>query len=583
MENDEFYDYPMVCCFDVSPEAIDDLKRSKFNIDQRTLGKIVTGIPNDQAGKSNLIPIDIDIPNNIYEYDIIIVDQSNGTKTNFHNLQNERVINRDKLFFIYCEFPQNQLDLRPLSNYSIQNKLKNLYSKDSILIFFNSNNIDIEYNLFEVSSHTSSITETLQINSKNFYPDIPQSEYKYGKKAKLPDKDTKFSELLSRYIDNLEYYSVFSHPVDWSSQSNGKPSENFVPLLVNEQNQIISFIHCINKTVVFFFPDFKDKDSFILELMNNYLPDILPRLFPQHGQFKWLSNSDYLLPGEKEIFHKKKDIERKYQDDIKALDTELITQRENYKFLHEMISESGSKLVTAISTFLTWLGFDNVVDMDEKAKDIFEEDLQIDTEKGLLVIEIKGIGGTSKDKECSQINKIKYRRSEERNSFDVFGLYIVNHQRYIEPKIRVNPPFTEHQIKDAINEKRGLLTTYDLYKSYFWITEGIITKKYVREMLYNYGLIDLKPNNLFSLGIPSEIYKGGTVAIIKLNNEDNITLYKDSFIVVKRNNELSKVSIKSIKLDNLSVESASSGEIGILLSAPIKKGAELFFLSSDSE
>ena len=70
------------------------------------------------------------------------------------------------------------------------------------------------------------------------------------------------------------------------------------------------------------------------------------------------------------------------------------------------------------------------------------------------------IGGTSKDEECSQIFKIKSRRMKELKRFDVFGLYIVNHQKHLPPLNRENPPFTENQIQDAINDERGLLTTW---------------------------------------------------------------------------------------------------------------------------
>ncbi|MBF2719989.1 hypothetical protein IP510_08865 [Psychrobacter sp. NG254] len=242
--------------------------------------------------------------------------------------------------------------------------------------------------------------------------------------------------------------------------------------------------------------------------------------------------------------------------------------------MHELIFQTGDELVKSIQKYMDWLGFDSIVDMDEKVIDVFEEDLQIETDKGLLVIEIKGIGGTSTDKACSQISKIKYRRAEQRGKFDVFGLYIVNHQRYLAPENRANPPFTENQINDAKLENRGLITTCSLYEAYFLIEDGIITKEEVRNSLFDCGLITLEPSNTTSIGISNEIFKNGKVAILNLT--DTCTIKIGSTLIGKKDGKLSKLAINSIQLDGYDVDEATIGEVGIALNLPIKKGTELF-------
>jgi hypothetical protein len=211
--------------------------------------------------------------------------------------------------------------------------------------------------------------------------------------------------------------------------------------------------------------------------------------------------------------------------------------------------------------------------MDETQPGFREEDLQVEIEKGLLVIEVKGVGGTSTDKDCSQISKIRFRRAEQRNSFDVSALYIVNHQRYMPPNTRTNPPFTENQISDAALDKRGLLTTFDLYRAYFLIQDGILTKPQVREYLLQPGLVVLHPHNLTSIGIPIECYKEGHVVIIALEGA-NIT--KDSILIVRKNGMMTKAKVLSIQVDGKDVDEARSGEIGLMLDKPVKKGSELF-------
>ncbi len=211
--------------------------------------------------------------------------------------------------------------------------------------------------------------------------------------------------------------------------------------------------------------------------------------------------------------------------------------------------------------------------MDEMEPEIREEDLQVENENGLLVIEVKGIGGTSTDKDCSQISKIRFRIAEQRNSFDVFGLYIVNHQRYMPPNNRLDPPFSETQMADAVLDKRGLLTTFQLYKSYFLIEDGILTKEQVRKKLFQVGLIDLTPENLISIGIPEEYFQGGEIAIVKING---ILITKNKKIIIKKNSVYSIAIVKSIQVDGKSVEEANSGEIGLMFDRSIKKGSELF-------
>lgn len=240
--------------------------------------------------------------------------------------------------------------------------------------------------------------------------------------------------------------------------------------------------------------------------------------------------------------------------------------------MHELISQTGDELVKSIQKYMVWLGFDSVVDMDEKVTEVFEEDLQIETDKGLLVIEIKGIGGTSTDKDCSQISKIKYRRAEQRGKFDVFGLYIVNHQRYIPPKSRSNPPFTENQIKDAGHDNRGLLTTYDLYKAYFMIEEEILKKEDVRASLFKTGLITLEPQDIISIGVPDELLMDGQVAIVKLNGT---SLSVGDSLIVKKQNDYSKVNILSLQVDDKAVDFCNSGEVGIKLNGKLRKNSEL--------
>jgi hypothetical protein len=141
------------------------------------------------------------------------------------------------------------------------------------------------------------------------------------------------------------------------------------------------------------------------------------------------------------------------------------------------------------------------------------------------------------------------------------------------PRSRSNPPFTQNQIRDAELDKRGLLTTFELYKAYFLIEAGILSKALVREALFGTGLVTFSPDNLTSIGCPDELFKGGEVAIVNL--KDTMITRGDS-LVVKKQDEYFKVNVESLMLNDLEVESVENGEVGIKVSRRIKKNSELF-------
>ena len=311
----------------------------------------------------------------------------------------------------------------------------------------------------------------------------------------------------------------------------------------------------------------------MLELIDEILPGLFPEIFPYSEQFSWLKLENYFLPNQANIIARKTQAENEYKAALAQIEKDFQENREEYKFLHDLITETAEVLVKSVEIFFTWLGFENIVNMDETNPEIKEEDIQIILEGGLLVIEVKGIGGTSKDSECWQISKIKNRRAKERNSFDVFGLYIVNHQRYLPPIKRTNPPFTKNQIADAQSDERGLLTTYEIFNLYSYIENGFITKEDARNSLLTYGLVKFKPSKSTLLGSPLELYQNGQVVILNISN---IPVNKSASIIVCHDEKWFRAEILEIRLDDETIESISEGQIGIKLSCSVHKKSELW-------
>ncbi len=226
-----------------------------------------------------------------------------------------------------------------------------------------------------------------------------------------------------------------------------------------------------NRTILVL-PDIREKGKMLLDLMTKVLPSATPAVFPYSSRFAWKGEPEYFLPNHSQLLAAKDALRQEFTKRIDEADKEISENIQKHDYLHRILSETGEPLVHAVFQFMKWLGFERIRMSDETAQTFKEEDLQVDLENGLLIIEVKGLGGTSTDSECAQISKIKYRRSRERNAFDVIALYLVNHQRHLPPLLRTNPPFSQHQAQDAINDGRGLCTTWDLFNLYFNVTNG---------------------------------------------------------------------------------------------------------------
>lgn len=567
----EPHKHPTICLFDLNGEVEKELVKLRFNCVAGSFGAKVE--VNNAQNEKKFMKLNYDYPSNLHEFDVVMLDMTNSTTEKFdpsqHNLENTTGA---KARAILSQYPEQIFDPRPISVNIIAREINELISKKSILIAFCGSENNAEYQFVEITSRGYHIAESSSRSNFTFYKDFPPHGKRHGKKVALPEGGSKFLPLFEKHLNGIEYSTIFSHPTVWKDNKRSKV-ENFIPLLLNERKEILSYAHFVNKSLVLVFPDIKEKVSFVSDLFKTYLPDIMPDIFPFHGEFGWLENGEYLLPGESELLLQRQEIEEKYLKGIEINKESIDELKEKYKFLTDLISETGDKLVYAVEHYLKWLGFESVVNLDDTSPDILEEDLQVDCGDRFLVIEIKGIGGTSTDKDCSQISKIRYRRAEERGKFDVSGLYVVNHQRYMPPKSRANPPFTENQIKDANLDKRGLLTTYELYKAYFLIEASILKKDFVRDELFKTGLISLEPHNLRSLGVPDEYFMAGQIAIVNLNG---VSIKKGDTLIVKKQDEYFRATIMSLKLHDTEVESAAFGDIGVKFDKKLKRNSELF-------
>lgn len=563
-----------ICCLNLSKDIYKHLS-SIFDAYDGSLGKIVNVASNNNCFNTTHLLLNYEFPQNVHEYELFISDLNNIQSVDYIPNEHKReTIIGDSAYYFVSHRPETIFNPIPYGC-GLLRSLLHKGSRPIINIIFHAKKLEIEYK----TENTALCYDSKQTHTMSNYM-LSAADFTaktlYGKEVEICNNKIA-KALFTQFEDKIEYYQTFKHPLIYDNEQRKYiPDKDFIPLLKNKHGHIISYIWCSDSETSFMLPQMKSKKQFLERLFNEVLYPSFSEYFPFIEKNSWKNQKQYFLPNQQLLQEEKEEIIRKYEKDSKEIEQKLIDNQAKYKFLYDILTETGNSLVQAIIKYFKWLGFENVLDKDETINnDLFEEDIQIDLgDKGLLIIEVKGLYGTSKDSECAQISKVRYRRSEERGRFDVHALYIVNNERGIEPLKRTIPPFNDVQIKDAVNDKRGLLYTWQLFNLYFHIEEGFITKQEVRKRLCNIGLIDLSPT-LISLGRPYKYYKERTVACIELNNTP---LSQEDFLAYEKDGRYHKLKIVRIEQDNEPIVKISNGKIGIEVTESVPNVENLYLL-----
>ena len=118
--------------------------------------------------------------------------------------------------------------------------------------------------------------------------------------------------------------------------------------------------------MVFIFPVMEDNSDFLLNFLNSIAPSLQPSLFPYSTKNKWTENAIYALPNQKRLIEEREKIEEEFQKLLESKNNEIVSNYDKFSFLHKILTETGDELVSAVIQFLEWLGFTNVIDMDNK-------------------------------------------------------------------------------------------------------------------------------------------------------------------------------------------------------------------------
>lgn len=567
-----------VLSIDMGQEVVDFLRKENLETYDGTFGPFVDARNVDYCWDRLPIYLEQDLPDNLHEYSVVIEDLGFERKTISYDLEQidkqKAIADTDSTFKSLClAKPINVFDPVPFCCFLLKSNFETKKG-ELIKIIFQAPKYEVQYSGIRMSNNIHSIG--VFSNYQNIV-DFTQKSLS-GDRVKLVN-EFRLSEILFSGLENqLSYSQTFFHP---SIPKNGiydtEPNPHFIPLLLNEQGDIISYVYFEKKTCTFVLPQIENKVVLLERLFTNCLYRNFSELFPLQTKNTWLTKKEYELPEIVQLCEEKEEARQIYENTIEQKDKSIAEIRKKYNFLYAMLTETGDSLVNNVKQYLEWLGFDNVQSMDEEVKEgeDFQEDLQIHLANNeLLIIEVKGLHGTSKDNECLQISKIELRRIHERKYSNVYALYIVNNERGKEPLKRQMPPFTETQIKDAEFAHRAMAYTYQLFNLYFEIETGIISKEEARNALFQNGLVDFR-SNFKSIGKPYDYFKNNKVACIELH--DTILSVGDKVYFEDDRKRLNVVEIVNIQVDRQNKQVVKDGKVGIEFTMKIPKGAVLLY------
>lgn len=537
----------------------------KYNVEEGNLG-IIKQIEYDEYENHKYVNLEYDLIGNLHEYKVIIIDLQNKLAARIC-MENDTPDGIPYLFQV--DYPINRFDPAPF----VMNQISRGMNHEGMRIIFSDKDYTENYKMVQIERQNQ-VGYPEEFKEKIYSTIGAGVRNKTGKKIKAGQY--MLAQAIAKYVNG--YNVIFYLPTVFDSSKNESVLDgNYIPLLFNQDDEVISYIGYDKENgYELLLPVCKDKEKLIDELFSMVLPEIFPNIFPESREFRWISNEEFKPKEILECEKKKRELKDRYEKQLEEIHMQEVKIYERYQFLNDLLTQTGNVLVKAVCKYFEWLGFSDIQEIDGR-EDILREDIQIIDGNVLFIIEVKGIGGTSTDAECSQVAKHRRKREKENRDKEIVPLYIVNHQRYIQPQLRENPPFSENQIDYAYNDERGLLTTWQLYQQFKLIEDGIFTKEETRQAMKQIGLITLLPKDFYSIGIVTEYFKKSKACILNLND---VEIKRGIFVWAKKGELWKKGKICSIQVDDNDVDRAKNSEVGLVLDIELAKGFELFVRNS---
>ena len=172
-----------VCCLDLPQDCINYLKSLDLNVYEGSLGSVFLFDWDKEIKNSLNVCSDINIPENLQEYHVIIVDTANHNKREYKGCEHEIRIKSEGERCIICKRPLSVLDLRPLGTQLIDQKLSEINHRKLIEIVFLGDYQEMAYTTTTITTQYSKLSQPVSNYSAW---DILSGSKRIGKGHVLP-------------------------------------------------------------------------------------------------------------------------------------------------------------------------------------------------------------------------------------------------------------------------------------------------------------------------------------------------------------------------------------------------------------
>jgi hypothetical protein len=295
-------------------------------------------------------------------------------------------------------------------------------------------------------------------------------------------------------------------------------------------------------------------------LLEDLLPKVAPKLFPEDERRAWIEDDAYAAPGVSALQAEIEQVQAQAASRVEEIRAQIATLRGEDAHLRALLTESGTRLVDAVQKTLAAMGIAaRDVDAEEgQSEGRLYEDLRLDEGSPVALAEVKGINGLPSDEEALEIQKCVLKRIRELDRTDIRGLTIVNHQRSLPPSERHPRPFEEEQAKNARDQDVGLITTLDLYRlargfqANGWRAEDI--EPLLRSVA---GRIDPVPAHYERIGEVVNFYEKAGALTVQL--DESVELAVGERVGFELELDYAEQDVGGLQIDSEDVERAPGG------------------------
>lgn len=550
------YQKPKILLIDLPHDCLDYVQESTgYNVLEGTFG---SPYKVDMGDKYQPVIAKASMPN-CSEQEIIIIDLTPPTTTD--KPQGEKMISEGELDW-WAKCSHGEIDPRPRVMLAVHNEFDRILYHGGFFVIFAQPRIlqtlvwaRIRYRELDTESEIAADNWSFLSFLSPEYFEISAD---FGHEINVPEDDYQIFHFFRKIINDATYEATF--------EPSYRLTKNWLPLLKNKFGGCIGglIVPENSKGRILILPQLSKKSEILSKLLRELIPDISPHLFPHIEGLRWVERDEYELDSIIKYKNEKINVRQRVEKELEELDKKIAEERDEYGFLHGLITQTGQELVLSIKSCLEFIGFKNIVDVDKQicnqnTKKLKQEDLQIHDTSPTLLLEIKGLSSLPREADIIQVTKYVNRRMKEWGKQDVHGVSIINHQRNIPALERDNQHiFTEQQIEDAKNYDITLVSTWDL----FLLIRGMMKWKWdpetIQNLFYVNGRISRLPSNYKSIAKIVKYYEQiGVISV--LVNENKI--YKGQRIGYITSEGYLEEDILSLQLEKQDVEEAIPGQL----------------------